>query len=136
MDWRSCYFYDSSFPDGPPFQYAGPLGSDAVPVSAADPRHRAIVQYVYGIGDQRDAGNDGGHGTHTASTACGAPSSDPANSPVHTEFQGVAPGAKLAFYDLSNGVGLVVPGNLPQHYFRWAYAAGALGRLSFCLRRV
>ena len=61
-----------------------------------DHSRRKVIQYVYwSASDTSDS--KGGHGSHTAGTLVGYPSSGSNN------YQGVASGAKLAFFDATPG---------------------------------
>lgn len=96
----------------------------AVPLSDGqrvplDTGHR-IRAYSSGVGG--DHGDAGGHGTHVAGTLLGSGTGDAAL------FDGVAPDARLAFYDLlpdCADCGLAVPLELDETLLRWAFDAGA-----------
>jgi hypothetical protein len=80
---------------------------------------RKIVQYVP-FADSVD--DEGGHGTHTCGTLAGASSSS-----VFSEENGVAPGAKIAFFDIGFSLStlpLAIP-RLHSVLFPTAYGAGA-----------
>lgn len=114
LDYLSCFFYD-----------------DAVPVSFVNGRfesttHRKVRQYV-AFADAAE-GEDEGHGTHVAGTIAGhAEGQDIANIDVFYVNDGMAPLAKLAFYDI--GVPgeefLRVPAAIDQTLFADAYSVGA-----------
>ena len=65
----------------------------------------------------------GGHGTHVVGSIVGSH----ANGGVSQEYSGMAPNAKVAFFDLMAGPGdsgLDVPEALEEDYFNWAYGVG------------
>ncbi len=113
LDQQSCFFSDS----------AGPVASTTLTAAAFDLTKRKVVQYVV-WGDDGDIPN--GHGTHVVGTLVGA-CNDPQFNMV--DYNGIARGAKVAFYDLTNsgigGGGLTVPSNLNLRLFPPAYKAGA-----------
>jgi len=117
VDTDSCYFRDNAV------DFRAGLRTDASGVQVfQSAEHRKIALYV-GLQDLADGF---GHGTHAAGTLLGsAYGTNPLVSPdVAT---GMAPGAKLAFMDLSRGRASAVwtPGNLARSYFPRTYAAGA-----------
>ncbi len=66
-----------------------------------------------------------GHGTHVAGCAVGSPAGGNASAAA-ADYRGVAPGAKLAFDDVSaDGTTLWLPADLNAGLFPHAYAAGA-----------
>jgi hypothetical protein len=91
--------------------------------SSAAPNRRA-AQRSFPLSKAGDAPN--GHGTHVCGSAAGAVE-DPGASPGAGAFAGAAPGAKLAFDDLSaDGKTLsAVPGDLAAGLFPHAHRAGA-----------
>lgn len=99
-------------------------GADAVPLSDGhrvplDTGHR-MRAYTSGVGG--DHGDSGGHGTHVAGTLLGRGTGDA------SLFNGVAPDARLAFYDLLPDCarcGLAVPLELDETLLRWSFEAGA-----------
>jgi len=99
--------------------------ADAVPRAAGhrvplDTGHARIRAYTSGVGG--DHGDAGGHGTHVAGTLLGA------GTGAAALFDGVAPAARLAFYDLlpdCERCGLAVPLELDETLLRWSYDAGA-----------
>lgn len=111
-------------------------GTSGVPPSGGDadlsiPSLRKVVQYVRSASGSSQAcgsaGDADGHGTHTASTAVGAPlcAGSPCPSVMH-EFAGVATGAKLAVFDAGPDTDgyLLLPGDV-AHAFDWGRRAGA-----------
>ena len=67
-----------------------------------------------------------GHGSHVAGTILGSPyGTTPGSTP--NAATGMAPGAKLAFMDLSSGNSDVVwtPGDLGNSYFQRTFSMGA-----------
>ena len=93
-----------------------------VPFNAINETHRKVVTYKYNpsIGDRDvDKGEHGDHGTHCAGLAL-------ASSPSDLSAEGVAPGAKIAFHDITAGETLgAVPDDLSVAYFGWGARAGA-----------
>ncbi len=111
IDARSCYFLDAvtSVPFG----------------TTPNLRHRKIVQYVDYM-DRTDL--EGGHGTHVVGTITGA-SIPTGTLPSKTEHDGIAPGAKIAFFDLERARSsrdsiFAVPNNIDE-MLSPAYNAGA-----------
>ncbi|ACO66180.1 ATP-binding cassette superfamily [Micromonas commoda] len=85
------------------------------------PRHRKIRRYNAVWGDEVDAN---GHGTHVVSTILGEAV---VGSPIGaSEYDGMAPRAKVVFNDIGVGVGgsLFLPTSMAA-YFDTAYADGA-----------
>jgi hypothetical protein len=120
MDVDSCFFWHSgaSAADhpGPPF---------APTVSAT---HRKIVSYKAGGGTGTGDAGDGvrGHGTHVVGSIAGAVDASFTPGGDVTDHGGMAPAAKIAFFDLDNaGQGLDIPDDLVTDYYKWAYDAGA-----------
>eukprot|EP00191_Tetraselmis_sp_GSL018_P024176 CAMPEP_0177623490 /NCGR_PEP_ID=MMETSP0419_2-20121207/28931_1 /TAXON_ID=582737 /ORGANISM="Tetraselmis sp., Strain GSL018" /LENGTH=1602 /DNA_ID=CAMNT_0019124047 /DNA_START=163 /DNA_END=4968 /DNA_ORIENTATION=- len=116
VDVRSCFFYD---PDVP-FVATGEKDKHGKLFFKSD-RHRKIRYYRF-FGDSMD-GN--GHGTHVATSILGNTMDDDWD-----DYNGMAPGAKLAFTDLGvtgsdSGGGIGVPGNLRRDYFPYGWDAGA-----------
>lgn len=73
----------------------------------------------------------GGHGTHVVGSMLGAMSGASPDSDV-AKYSGMAPAAKLVFFDLmagTGGDGLDVPDALEEDYFKWAYGHGELAGL-------
>lgn len=81
-------------------------------------RHRKIAQYVSLSGDTWDSI---GHGTHTSGSIAGKPV-DGSNRNA-AKYQGVAPDARLAFFDLgrANTDVVMIPFSLDASYFPYAY---------------
>lgn len=92
--------------------------------------HRKLVQY-YGYGNMVD---DNGHGTHVCGTVAGSPIIPPisSNSSLNqyvdvSHARGVAPLAKIAFFDIFDGNAqnaLVPPPDLVHDYLQVQYDAG------------
>jgi len=87
-----------------------------------DPTHRKVVQYV-AFADGT-AGEDRDHGTHVSGSVAGNAS---ANGGSLNDYNGMAPAAKLAFFDIGEpgARGLRVPNDLARNMFPLAYTAGA-----------
>jgi subtilisin family serine protease len=125
LDWQSCFFHDKNFPNGPDFTNFVQTNSGETPPGYFNPTaptaHRKIIQYV-GYADRAD---DLGHGTHTSCSIAGELLPEAALS--LTQFNGMAPKAKLAFFDIGQGDtgALNPPYPLDLNLFPWAYAAGA-----------
>jgi len=106
LDYSICYFEDSSV--APP--------SDSVNATA-----RKVVQYVVGTGGNM-FDDPNGHGTYVAGTIAG---NSTQSGDTNTNLNGVAPGAKLHFTDISSVEGVL---NIPADetaLFQSAAAAGA-----------
>ena len=129
IDVDSCFFWDSSSNSAHPGPAFAPQTSST---------HRKFVSYkaggggggtggTGGVGGGGDARDElGGHGTHVAASIAGAV--DPAFQAGGdvVEHGGMAPAAKLAFFDLEKGdSGLDVPDDLEVEYYQWAYDLGA-----------
>ena len=83
------------------------------------------IRLYRGLADAADAS---GHGTHTMATVLGFPAD--AGDTTAAYYQGMAPGAKLAFTDLAapsratglrvgrRGADIVVPGDMGNDYYR------------------
>lgn len=110
-------FHDVNKPAGPLFKVFGSTGIYSTASGAiSDPTHRKVIQYVFDsrtttavIGDSLDD-TAVGHGTHVVGTAVGSmyclPSATCNLTALHQPFQGMAPGAKVAFFDVGrNGYG-------------------------------
>ncbi|GMH52978.1 hypothetical protein TL16_g01349 [Triparma laevis f. inornata] len=106
LDYQSCYFYDESVE----VTFSEQLYENAA--------HRKVVQYV-AFADAVE-GENGGHGTHVSGTIAG-------NSLGGELDGGMAPNAKIAFYDIGNPNAqfLTVPGNLAVSMFPPAHRMGA-----------
>jgi len=80
---------------------------------------RKVIQYIYWYASDTDDYN-GGHGTHMASSSCGS-SVDNSNP----QFNGMAPKAKLAFWDIGDAQGgLSMPADMTLMFIP-GRAAGA-----------
>jgi hypothetical protein len=112
LDESSCYFYD---------QDKGFIERTLFDKPKHDWSHRKVVQYTYlPEADQSDVQD--GHGTHVCGTVAGANQGSASEGSL---FNGVAPGAKLAFMDLAYGSGgLYVP--YVNELYPTQQAAGAL----------
>ena len=86
IDTDNCYFWDAK------------TSVKKQKSSSFDADIRKVVQYFSGV-DGRDT--TGGHGTHVAGTIAGRKAAD-GKKESNGEADGVAPGAKLAFYDIGN----------------------------------
>jgi hypothetical protein len=113
LDYQSCFFYDSSV--GVYFSGADSITGKPVFENMS---HRKMVQYV--AYSDKVEGEDGGHGTHVAGTVMGNSASLPNDA-------GMAPEAKVAFYDIGvpNAQYLNVPYNLETQMFPYAKRVGA-----------
>jgi subtilisin family serine protease len=108
LDSDSCFFKDQQ---------------RQVPVNSVDLLHRKIVTYT--LFDNADHGDDvDGHGTHVGGSLVG--SVENADSPLR-EWGGMAPQAKVAFYDFkrSGQDDLLVPLSVYKPYLSHAYSLGA-----------
>ncbi len=82
------------------------------------PSHRKIVLYrAYADGSEADYS---GHGTHVSGSAAG----DWKNYGEPDDYDGMAPSAKIAFFDVGNGDSLKLPDDLTT-MFQTQYDAGA-----------
>lgn len=106
VDDMSCFFRDDS--NAYATQYTTRSGD-------VETQRRKVIQYV-GAADSSDY--EGGHGTHVAGTLLGSSRSDFQN------MDGIAPDAKLAFFDIGKGERLTVP-SLFDVVFPAAHKAGA-----------
>ena len=88
-----------------------------------DPTHRKIVAYMH-INGQGDTVDDDGHGTHTAGVIAGYKTNTTASSET---ANGVAPKAKLAFFDFGGELGFntPAPSYLGGAFLAWGRQAGA-----------
>jgi len=113
LDDYSCFFWDNS----------GYYGSSSTTRSqynsfSVEEHRRKVVQYIaYGDGYDGEAG----HGTHVVGTICGD-----SIFGGFSKANGVAPGAKVAFYDVMGGSSayLSIP-DLYSYLFPSLYKAGA-----------
>jgi hypothetical protein len=119
LDLSSTYFYDNS---------------SSITYNSATPNlvHRKVVSYTFRngasvYGDAMDnAGADGEsgfHGTHVCGTSVGRAFDDYGD---YKRFDGVAPDAKVAFYDIQNGSNssLKIPANLNTDLFAVMHGMG------------
>ena len=110
LDQNSCFFRDPT----------GPVPVTTISEAAFDTRKRKVIQYVRWA-DDRDVAN--GHGTHVVGTLVGD-NVDPTFQ--YDTYKGVAPGAKVAFFDVGLSTGdLSVPSNFATRLFPPGYRAGA-----------
>jgi len=128
LDYQSCFFANalgisnSSAPGLRTFQEKQDFWRMFDKTS--DPLNRKIVQYV-AFGDSSDENPAvRGHGTHVAGSIAGSPVSR-TNARNTLTYSGMAPEAKLAFFDLAGDSGLKIPHDLVRDYFSWGYVAGA-----------
>ncbi|KAJ8601397.1 hypothetical protein CTAYLR_005012 [Chrysophaeum taylorii] len=117
LDYESCFFYD---PDVP-------VNFDAASTFEST-RHRKIRQYV-GSADTGE-GETGGHGTHVTGTIAGhaeGQSIDNIGGADYYVNDGMAPHAKLAFYDIGrpDESFLRVPAAIDDTILGDAYSVGA-----------
>ena len=115
IDVDSCYFHDA----------AHAVHYSSVSAASSDHRHRKVVQYV-DYGDR--SATRGSHGTAVAGCILGGALSD--DKTVQAEaavYDGMAPHAKLAFFDVDSdgGAYLELPYDLGDELFPPSYAAGA-----------
>lgn len=115
VDMDSCYFFDSAVP------FLDNIQTDSRNnwQYFASSTHRKVVLYL----GRQDIMDGYGHGSHVAGSLLG--SRQGASTP--DTGTGMAPGAKLAFQDLSStrDGSVYTPGDLGDPYFGYAYAAGA-----------
>lgn len=103
IDHDSCFFYD-------PNQSVATCVGLGLVSNCKNPAHRKIVTYRYfastNVGDALD-----GHGTHVVGSIAGAAlSSVTAHQTWASDYNGMAPEAKIAFDDISsNGDELWLP---------------------------
>ena len=120
IDVDSCFFWD------PALASSGRPGPPLAP--KIDLAHRKLVSYrAAGGAGTGDASDDvRGHGTHVVGSIVG--SVDPSLAPAAdvAEHGGMAPAAKVAFFDLERTGGhFDIPDDIEEDYYRWAYEAGA-----------
>jgi subtilisin family serine protease len=116
LDEQSCYFHDDA---------KGLVPRTTAETAYFDSTRRKVVQYVSYSGSQGDSVR--GHGSHVAGTVAGyCPLSNPA-APVANQWEGMAPDAKLAFFDIGKpgSNALYVPFDLCTDMFPASYKAGA-----------
>jgi len=111
IDHDSCYFYDPKTP---------------VPIDKVDHSHRKIVLYN-ASSDSQDVSY--GHGSHVVGSllGCALYEADKNIEMKASEFNGMAPKAKIAFWDkMASHGGFSVPDDLIKAYYSPAYEnAGA-----------
>lgn len=92
MDWDNCFFNDPNITL--PW---GPGGSNVAP----NMNHRKIVMYTaFASSDHEDG--EAGHGSHVAGSIAGdCQSTNPSLNADLSKFNGMAPKAKLSFYDIA-----------------------------------
>ena len=120
IDVDSCFFWDSA-PGG-----GGRPGPPLAPKVSAS--HRKLVSYrASGGTGTGDASDDvRGHGTHVVGSIAGSVDASFAPKGDVGEHGGMAPSAKVAFFDLEKtGGGIDIPDDIQQDYYKWAYDAGA-----------
>mmetsp|Transcript_55427 Transcript_55427/g.113336 ORF Transcript_55427/g.113336 Transcript_55427/m.113336 type:complete len:1034 (+) Transcript_55427:96-3197(+) len=122
IDYDSCFFSD------PAHQIVPCKGNGIVP-GCANMNHRKIVTYRTCSGASNGDDETVGHGTHVAGTIGGS-----ASHPALSEYNGIAPAAKIAFDDVGKefrlggeriGLFLSVPEDLYEELFPHSYALGA-----------
>ena len=121
IDYDNCFFRDSTMPTP-----AMCTGSNP-PATFINHNHRKIVTYRSFSGSD-DLDYYGGHGTHVAGSVAGsAQSSVSAEQNFASQYDGSAPGAKLAFDDIGDSQGWLtgIPDDLNSDLFPHPYAAGA-----------
>lgn len=108
IDEESCYFLDEK----------GPVPRSSVDHPVTYPEYRKVIQYVNYSGSNGDYNY--GHGSHVSGSIAGASTS------TGNQYKGMAPGAKLAFFDIGAKNGeLLVPTDLSTYLFPSAHKAGA-----------
>lgn len=114
MSLQHCFFKDDKFDMSRPSLWQKDKFQGAIFDSE---EHRKIRMYyaVYG-----DASDNNGHGTHVVGSILGAP-------PGGAQEQGMAPEAKVAFWDLSDSSSDMVmpPADMSADYYAVSYSAGA-----------
>jgi subtilisin family serine protease len=118
IDVQHCFFADAAVPIAAATETVGGVRQ----FSSAE--HRKIRLYR-AFADFLDAN---GHGTHTSGTLAGIPEGSALGDDGAAEQVGMAPGAKIAFIDLSgasDGDAIVTPYDLAGDYFRHTAAVGA-----------
>lgn len=111
VDLTSCYFFDSS-------GYV-PYSSCYSPVYNTS--MRKVIEYTYLDGYSDTIDEAGGHGTHVCGTVLG--SIDGADITTTGKYDGIAPNAKLAFFDMGKDGVLYYPGVATT--YNPGYKAGA-----------
>eukprot|EP01041_Mallomonas_annulata_P007151 gene7151-14564_t len=124
LDDRSCYFRDDINGLTPRSPYTSPT---------IHPEHRKIIQYV---NYSSNADYEAGHGTHVSGTVAGhcldetvhTDNSFGAIKPLASAYRGMAPGAKIVFFDMGandDAHTLSIPNSLDTSIYPIAYDAGA-----------
>jgi subtilisin family serine protease len=110
LDENSCYFYDSS----------GSVKKGLVTSPITDFKRRKVVQYSR-MKETDTSDLTAGHGSHAAGTVAGY-NQQPLSG--GGKYSGVAPTAKIAFFDLADKSGSLYIPPVTQHYtaFRQAKA--------------
>eukprot|EP00588_Corethron_pennatum_P015723 CAMPEP_0194280448 /NCGR_PEP_ID=MMETSP0169-20130528/17349_1 /TAXON_ID=218684 /ORGANISM="Corethron pennatum, Strain L29A3" /LENGTH=696 /DNA_ID=CAMNT_0039025165 /DNA_START=805 /DNA_END=2892 /DNA_ORIENTATION=+ len=109
LDMNSCYFREPN----------GSVRPSTVSVAAFDRTKRKVIQYISFV----DAVDGRGHGTHVAGTIAGY--NNLSENDKHEDAEGIAPGAKLAFFDIGQGGTLEVKIPSPNIIFNPGIIAGA-----------
>jgi len=87
-------------------------------------KHAKMLESPKGLNRLTD-----GHGTHVVGSMVGSVKGTQGAEESIGEFSGMAPAAKIVFFDLlagPRGDGLNVPDALEDDYFKWAYSHGTL----------
>lgn len=110
IDEESCFFKDPK----------GAVRRSSALNPFTDPSYRKVIQYVNYSGGGGDV--FAGHGSHVAGSVAG-------NNPADASYRGMAPMAKLAFFDImaykAEEGDLSVPSDLSKYIFNSSYKAGA-----------
>lgn len=125
LDMEHCFFSDNEQSPFKKWQSGTPPLGEVICTN--DFNARKVVQYVT-FGDDRDSNPaQSGHGTHVSGTLAGYPDESNAMDAEIERFSGVAPDAKIAFFDLADDEinFLNVPSDLEEGYFNWGYRAMA-----------
>lgn len=115
IDEQSCYFKDAVH---------GAVPRSSLESAHTDNKYRKVIQYISYSGSSGDYAD--GHGSHVSGTLAGH-CTDSANTDKNS-YQGMAAGAKLAFFDIGMNVAqqwLDVPDDLAADLFPPSYSAGA-----------
>ena len=123
IDYDNCFFRDKVSLSPPRCSGTGHVTT----AGCISNTHRKIVTYrKFYETDYNDY--NGGHGTHVAGSVAGSALDDDATQRnFASQYNGAAPGAKIAFDDVGDGVGDLtgIPYDLASGLFPHAYAAGA-----------
>ena len=128
IEYRSCFFANTEGTQVPlqSFRNFVPNARPEQMTCGEDfQKTRKIVQYV-AFGDDSDSNPiQQGHGTHVAGSIAGYPVNGYATS--NGEFSGIAPQARIAFFDVADATTevLKVPDDVGRDMFSWAYQATA-----------